>query len=295
MSIYAIGDVQGCYDELLRLLELIAFNEHDDQLWFAGDLVNRGPKSLDTLRFVKSLGNAAITVLGNHDMHLLAASCTQKIAQKKDALSQVLEAPDRDELIHWLRHQPLFHFNEQFCLLHAGLPPQWDFKKTQKMALLAEETLRSADYALFLKQMYGNKPNLWSSNLKGMARLRFIINCFTRMRYCDSYGRLDFVNSGPIGTQPKDLMPWFDVPNRKSADMRIVCGHWSTLGYYEAHNCYLIDTGCLWGGQLTALKLGDTVQRFSIDCPGAKKPTKTYELAGDDAEKVAKKKLRSVA
>lgn len=276
MSIYAIGDVQGCYDELLRLLDTIAFNEKSDQLWFAGDLVNRGPKSLDTLRFVKSLGNAAITVLGNHDMHLLAASCTQKIAAKKDALSQVLEAPDRDELIHWLRHQPLFHYNEDFCMLHAGLPPQWDFKKTQQMALLAEQTLKSDDYRVFLKQMYGNKPNIWSSDLKGMARLRFIINCFTRMRYCDANGRLDFANSGPVGSQPKGLLPWFDVPNRKSADMRIICGHWSTLGYYVGSNCYAIDTGCLWGGQLTAIKLGQEVERFSIDCPGAKKPSKTY-------------------
>jgi len=272
MATYAIGDIQGCFDELLRLLDTISFNENEDQLWFAGDLVNRGPKSLETLRFVKALGSSAVTVLGNHDMHLLAASCTEKIAAKKDALSQVLEAPDRDELIHWLRHQPLFHYNDDFCLVHAGLPPQWDFKKTQKMALLAEQTLRSSDYQIFLKQMYGNKPNIWSSSLKGMSRIRFIINCFTRMRYCDASGRLDFANSGPLGSQPKNLLPWFEVPNRKNADMRVIFGHWSTLGYYEGSNCFAIDTGCLWGGQLTALKLGVEVQRYSIDCPGAKKP-----------------------
>jgi bis(5'-nucleosyl)-tetraphosphatase (symmetrical) len=276
MSIYAIGDIQGCFDELLRLLDAISFNENTDQLWFAGDLVNRGPKSLETLRFVKALGASAVTVLGNHDMHLLAASCTEKIAAKKDALTPVLEAPDRDELIHWLRHQPLFHYNDDFCLVHAGLPPQWDFKKTQKMALIAEKTLKSPNYQTFLKQMYGNKPNIWSSSLKGMAKLRFIINCFTRMRYCDVNGRLDFVHSGPLGSQPKNLLPWFEVPNRKSADMRIIFGHWSTLGYYEKANCYAIDTGCLWGGQLTALKLGEPVQRFSINCPGAKKPPKPY-------------------
>lgn len=278
MAIYAIGDVQGCFDELLRLLDFIAFNENTDQLWFAGDLVNRGPKSLETLRFVKGLGDAATTVLGNHDMHLLAASCTQKIAQKKDSLTQVLEAPDRDELIDWLRHRPLFHYNDDFCLVHAGLPPQWDFKKTKKMAALVEQTLRSPDYPVFLKQMYGNKPNVWSSSLKGTARLRFIINCFTRMRYCDANGKLDFANSGPPGSQPKGLMPWFEVPKRKNAEMRIICGHWSTLGYYEGQNFYAIDTGCLWGGQLTALKLGETVQRFSIDCPGAKKPSKSYAV-----------------
>jgi bis(5'-nucleosyl)-tetraphosphatase (symmetrical) len=271
MSIYAIGDIQGCFDELLRLLDAIAFDKNTDQLWFAGDLVNRGPQSLETLRFVKSLGNSAVTVLGNHDMHLLAASCMDRVANKKDGLTQILEAPDRQELIDWLRHRPLFHHNDDFCLVHAGLPPQWDFKKTQKMALIAEQALRRPDYQLFLKQMYGNKPNLWSPQLKGMSRLRFIINCFTRMRYCDAEGRLDFANSGPLGSQPKNLLPWFEVPNRKNADMRVIFGHWSTLGYYEGPNCYAIDTGCLWGGQLTALKLDNPIQRISIDCPGLKK------------------------
>ncbi len=271
MAIYAIGDVQGCFDELLRLLDTISFDENTDQLWFAGDLVNRGPKSLETLRFVKSLGKSAITVLGNHDMHLLAAACTERVNRKKDSLNPILESPDRNELIDWLRHQPLFHYNDDFCLVHAGLPPQWDFEKTQRMATIAERALRRPNYSLFLKQMYGDKPNLWSSNLKGTARLRFIINCFTRMRYCDAEGRLDFANSGPLGSQPPNLLPWFQAPNRKNADMCIIFGHWSTLGYYEGYNCYAIDTGCLWGGQLTALKLGHPVQRISIDCPGVKK------------------------
>ncbi|MDO9212934.1 MAG: symmetrical bis(5'-nucleosyl)-tetraphosphatase [Methylococcales bacterium] len=274
MSIYAIGDIQGCFDDLLRLLDAIAFNKDIDQLWFAGDLVNRGPKSLETLRFVKSLGRSAVTVLGNHDMHLLAASCMERVAHKKDGLTDILDAPDRQELIDWLRHQPLFHHNNDFCLVHAGLPPQWDFKKTQKMATIAEQALRRPDYQLFLKQMYGNKPNQWSPQLKGIARLRFIINCFTRMRYCDAEGRLDFANSGALGSQPSNLLPWFEVPNRKNADMRVIFGHWSTLGYYEGSNCYAIDTGCLWGGQLTALKLGNPVQRISIDCPGLKKIAK---------------------
>jgi bis(5'-nucleosyl)-tetraphosphatase (symmetrical) len=253
---------------------VIAFNEQSDQLWFAGDLVNRGPKSLETLRFVKSLGPAAITVLGNHDMHLLAAACAEKSTHQKDTLSQVLDAPDREELIDWLRHRPLFHCNDDFCLVHAGLPPQWDLKKAQKMAFLAEKTLTSPDYRIFLKQMYGNKPNIWSANLKGNRKLRFIINCFTRMRFCDAEGRLDFANSGPLGSQPKNLFPWFEAPNRKNAELRVIFGHWSTLGYYEGSNCYAIDTGCLWGGKLTALKLGDPVQRVSIDCPCFKKPGK---------------------
>jgi len=283
MAIYAIGDIQGCFDELLKLLDTISFNEHSDQLWFAGDLVNRGPKSLETLRFVKSLGSAAITVLGNHDMHLLAASLEEKASRKKDSLQPVLEAPDRDELISWLRHQPLFHFNDHFCLVHAGLPPQWDFKTTQKMALLAEETLKGPNYRTFLKQMYGDKPDLWSANLKGVGKLRYIINCFTRMRYCDAQGRLDFANNGSPGTQPKNLFAWYEAPNRKNADMRVIFGHWSSLGYFEGSNCYAIDTGCLWGGQLTAIKLGETVQRISIDCPGFKKPDKNNSAAATPA------------
>lgn len=276
MSIYAIGDIQGCFDELQLLLDKIQFNSQQDCIWFAGDLVNRGPKSLETLRFVKNLGASAITVLGNHDMHLLAAASTPKISTKKDSLTPILEAPDRDELIHWLRHQPLFYTNDDFCMIHAGLPPQWDFKTTQRMALLVENALQGPNYELLLQQMYGNKPNQWTPHLKGTAKLRFIINCFTRMRYCDAFGRLDFNNTGPIGTQPEYLIPWFTLPNRKSANMKIIFGHWSTLGYYEGSNCYAIDTGCLWGGQLTALKLSTPIQRISIDCPTTKKANKIY-------------------
>ncbi|MGR9086831.1 MAG: symmetrical bis(5'-nucleosyl)-tetraphosphatase [Gammaproteobacteria bacterium] len=271
MAIYAIGDVQGCFDELIRLLDAIAFDPGDDQLWFAGDLVNRGPKSLETLRFVKSLGDSAVTVLGNHDLHLLVASCSSMRAGKKDTLKPVLEAPDRDDLIDWLRRRPLLHYDEGFCLVHAGLPPQWDFNLAREMAGLAEQALRASDYRDFLVQLYGNEPDIWASGLKGVDRLRFVINCLTRMRYCESSGRLDFGHDGPPGTQPSHLVPWFETPGRKNSDLRIVCGHWSSLGYYEGSNCYAIDTGCLWGGQLTALKLGDSVQRFSIDCPEQQK------------------------
>ncbi|NOT84997.1 MAG: symmetrical bis(5'-nucleosyl)-tetraphosphatase [Methylococcaceae bacterium] len=273
MSVYAIGDLQGCYEELLRLLDVISFDQTQDQLWFAGDLVNRGPNSLETLRFVKSLGNSAVVVLGNHDLHLLAAFCQEKKSEKKNSLHQVLEAPDCDELMHWLRHRPLFHYQLGFCMVHAGLPPQWDFAKTVKMARKAEAVLRGAGYRDFLKQMYGDKPNRWSAKLKGTGQIRFSINCFTRMRYCDKDGSLDFDCSGAPGTQPKHLIPWFQMPERKSAAMKIIFGHWSALGYYAGDNCYGIDTGCLWGGQLTALKLGDSVERFSIDCEGYKKPS----------------------
>ncbi|MGJ0486850.1 MAG: symmetrical bis(5'-nucleosyl)-tetraphosphatase [Methylomicrobium sp.] len=278
MAIYAIGDVQGCYDDLLRLLDTIAFDPQADRLWFAGDLVNRGPKSLEVLRFVKALGEAAVTVLGNHDLHLLAAY-DSGIVHKKDTFQSVLDAPDAHELIDWLRFRPLFHTNGEFCLLHAGLPPQWDLGKAREMAALAEEVLQSDNYRQFLSQMYGNQPDLWSDELEGVALLRFIINCFTRMRYLDPDGRLDFTNDGPLGSQPEYLLPWFAVPKRKSADLRIVFGHWSQLGYYDGHNCYAIDTGCLWGGQLTALRLGEAVERISIACPGYRRPGKAYSDA----------------
>jgi len=266
MSIYAIGDIQGCFDDLLRLLDAIEFNKKQDQLWFAGDLVNRGPKSLETLRFVKSLGSSAITVLGNHDLHLLATAFKQRTPHKHDSLTEILKAPDCDELLTWLRHRPLFHYNDDFCLLHAGLPPQWDFAKTKAMALKAEKVLQSSNHLDFFKQMYGDKPDKWNSDLKGMDKIRFIVNCFTRMRYCDENGQLDFRYSHAIGTQPKHLIPWFTVPKRQSKEMKIIFGHWSTLGYYHGNNCYAIDTGCLWGGQLTAIKLGKKVKRISIDC-----------------------------
>jgi bis(5'-nucleosyl)-tetraphosphatase (symmetrical) len=257
--------------ELRRLLDVIAFDSGKDQLWFCGDLVNRGPKSLETLRFVKELGNAAITVLGNHDLHLLAVAKQQKKTKPKDSLNPILSAPDKEELLDWLRFQPLFHYNDDFCLIHAGLPPQWGLKKIIKMAEKAEQVLQSPDYIGFLRKMYGNEPDIWSKDLSGMDEIRFIVNCFTRMRYCEANGRLDFNYKGPLGSQPKNLVPWFEVPNRKSTNLQIIFGHWSALGFYQKNNCFGIDTGCLWGGQLTALKLSKGVKRISIDCPGMRK------------------------
>ncbi len=251
---------------------MLDFDADNDQLWFTGDLVNRGPKSLETLRFVKSLGKSAITVLGNHDLQLLAAASENRKLRKKDSLDAILEAPDREELLDWLRRRPLLHHNDQYCLIHAGLPPQWDFKKSKKMATRFAKVLAGSDYEQFLAEMYGNQPDLWSEDLQGVDLLRFIVNCFTRMRYCHRDGRLDFQHNGPPGSQPKHLLPWYEVPGRKSADMNIVFGHWSTLGFHAQNNCYGIDTGCLWGGQLTALKLSGKMRRYCIDCPGAMKP-----------------------
>ncbi|CAG7856928.1 bis(5'-nucleosyl)-tetraphosphatase (symmetrical) [biofilm metagenome] len=270
MTIYAIGDIQGCFDQLRRLLDAIKFNEHDDKLWFVGDLVNRGPKSLETLRFIKNLGNAAVVVLGNHDLHLLAAACEPIAENSKKALTQILLAPDREALINWLRHRPLFHYDGKFALVHAGLPPQWDIDYATALAREVETVLQGNHYPILMKAMYGDKPDVWSPGLVGMDRLRFIINSFTRMRYCDKDGRLDLIHNGPPGSQPKHLMPWFNVPGRKSAALRIVFGHWSSLGYFEGNNCYAVDTGCLWGGQLTALRLMDKPERISINCPGTK-------------------------
>jgi bis(5'-nucleosyl)-tetraphosphatase (symmetrical) len=234
-------------------------------LWFVGDLVNRGAKSLETLRFVKQLGSAAITVLGNHDIHLLVTAIFPERIKKKDTLNAILNAPDKDELLDWLRQQPLFHYAHGFGLLHAGLPPQWDLAQTQSMATLAETALRGSNYQTLLSQLYDNQPDVWTDELNGMAQLRFIINCFTRMRFCEVNGRLDFENSGELGSQPAHLFPWFALPDRKTANTKLIFGHWSALGYYTGQNCYAIDTGCIWGRELTAIRLdNDTVQPFSV-------------------------------
>ena len=272
MATYAIGDIQGCYNELRRLLDVIKFDPAQDQLWLTGDLVNRGPHSLETLRFIRGLGESAISVLGNHDLHLIATVVTLGKAGKKDTLGPILRASDCDELVDWLRRQRLFYHNEQYCMLHAGLPPQWDFAETHAMAGAVEQAIQGDDYQHFFRSMYGNKPNVWQDDLPKTEKLRFAVNCFTRLRYCSLDGEMDFHHKGPPGTQPPHLMPWFSVPGRKSRDMRIIFGHWSTLGFYVDHNVYSIDTGCLWGGQLTALKLAESPERISIDCQCIQQP-----------------------
>jgi bis(5'-nucleosyl)-tetraphosphatase (symmetrical) len=275
MAVYAIGDVQGCFDELQALLGKTGFDPHQDTLWFAGDLVNRGPRSLATLRFARELD--AITVLGNHDLHLLASAHIAKYRKRKDTLDQVIDAADGPELLDWLRRQPLLHHDSVtgYTLIHAGLPPQWDLETALRCASEVEDMLRSEHYVEFLESMYGNRPDCWSESLEGQERLRFIINCFTRLRYCDKDGRLALEQKGPPGSQPPHLKPWFEWPTRKSKDMNIIFGHWSTLGAYEGPGVHALDTGCLWGGTLTALRLeGTPPQRIEYDCPGARKPGK---------------------
>jgi bis(5'-nucleosyl)-tetraphosphatase (symmetrical) len=276
VAVYAIGDIQGCFDELRELLQLIRFDETKDRLWFCGDLVNRGPKSLETMRFVKGLGDRAVTVLGNHDLHLLAKAEGFGKQLDKDTLDPILNAPDRDELIHWLRHQPVLHHDAKlgWTMVHAGLPPQWDLVMARACAHELETKLRGDDYHEFIQEMYGNKPDHWHEDHGHIDRLRFITNVFTRMRYCYPDGRLELKAKGKLGTQKKGTLPWFDVPGRKTEGERIIFGHWSTLGVGEHNGTLALDGGCLWGGALVALRLDVEPPEWStIDCKGACKPT----------------------
>jgi len=264
MAIYAIGDLQGCFKPLQRLLDKIQFDPTNDKLWFAGDLVNRGPQSLETLRFVKSLGSSAVTVLGNHDLTLLAMA--EGFGKSKNhTLDDILNAPDRDELLHWLRNQPLFHYNEKrgYCMVHAGVPMLWDISTAVIRAHEVEKVLRSDRYHEFLAHMFGNTPTLWHDELRGWDRLRYITNCFTRMRYCTQNGALEFHSKGAPGTQEDGYFPWYELKNRPNIKDKIIFGHWSTLaGITNQEGVYALDTGCLWGGKLTAMKLGKKKQKY---------------------------------
>jgi len=274
MAVYAIGDIQGCFDELQSLLRLIHFNPQHDRLWFAGDLVNRGPKSLETLRFIKDLGNRAASVLGNHDLHLIAAAHGYPISGDDHTLDAILNAPDRDELINWLRRQPLLHHDDTlgYTMIHAGLPPQWDLTLARQCAQEVETCLRGDRISDFIEHMYGNKPRQWSNDLSGWKRLRFTVNCLTRLRFCDDQGRLKLKYKGPPGSQPPEYRPWFELPDRKSKDMNIVFGHWSTLGKRNDAGIFPLDTACLWGGELTALRIDTAPQWFILPCAAQQIP-----------------------
>ena len=275
MATYAIGDVQGCYDDLIRLLDKIEFNPADDMLWFCGDIINRGPKSLQTLRFIKQLGNRAITVLGNHDLHFLALACLSNKPARFDTIDDILKADDRDELIDWLRQQKLFHYDAllNISMVHAGIPPQWTITDAQRHAAEMQGVLQSKDPRPFFKHMYGNYPPEWNEALRGWDRYRFITNVFTRMRFCDAAGRPDFKFKGDVGSQPAHLTPWFMHRERRTKDDDIIFGHWSTLSAEKHHHVYPIDTGCLWCGSLSALRI-DTKDKelIQVDCPNGIKP-----------------------
>lgn len=271
MATYAIGDVQGCLDPLRRLLDTVRFDPAADRLWLTGDLVNRGPDSLGVLRFVRALGGAAQTVLGNHDLHLVARAHGYGRAHRSDTLDAVLAASDRAVLIDWLRHRPLLVREKGWLMVHAGLLPAWTLDEAAERAGEAEAVLRSEGLEAFLDVMYGNTPAAWDDALAGLDRIRVIVNAFTRLRYCTAAGEMDFAHKGAPGSQPAGLIPWFDVPGRASREATVVIGHWSTLGLIDRPDLVALDTGCLWGGTLTAMRLEDR-QVFRVGCPQMKKP-----------------------
>src|SRR3989338_10114432 len=265
MAIYAVGDVQGCYAELVRLLEDTRFDPAADKLWLVGDLVNRGPGSLEVLRLIRSLGDSAITVLGNHALHLLAVAEGIGELHRTDTLDEILNAPDRDELLHWLRNQRLLHAQDGYVLVHAGLLPQWSVAQAESLAREVETALQDKDYATFLKRMYGNTPHSWDDDLTGDKRLRVIVNAFTRMRICTKEGEMEFKFKGEVENIPAGYLPWFDIPRRASSKATVICGHWSALGLLVTDKVIALDTGCLWGGPMSAVRLEDR-QLFQVSC-----------------------------
>jgi bis(5'-nucleosyl)-tetraphosphatase (symmetrical) len=265
MSTYAIGDIQGCFDSFMRLLERCAFDPAHDTLWLVGDLVNRGPRSLETLRYVKNLGPAALTVLGNHDLSLLMLAEGFGKRGKGDTFDEILAAPDREELLFWLRHQALCHIENGHCLVHAGLLPQWTAIQARALAAEVEQALRGPDWRAFMAHMWGSEPDAWQDKLEGWPRLRVIVNAMTRMRFCSPKGVMDFKIKGEVHKAPKGFVPWFEVPGRRSTDTVLVTGHWSALGLKILPNLLAIDSGCLWGGALSAIRLEDRAL-FQVDC-----------------------------
>jgi bis(5'-nucleosyl)-tetraphosphatase (symmetrical) len=275
VSRYAIGDVQGCCDELRALLERLGFSADRDRLWLVGDLVNRGPHSLETLRFVRALGDNAIVVLGNHDLHLLAVACGCRGARRSDTLDEVLRAPDRDILLEWLATRPLAHFEAGDLLVHAGVVPQWTVETTLGLAREVASALRNDPRNLF-ENMYGDEPDHWNPDLGGTDRLRFAINVLTRVRVCTSEGRINLRIKGKPPAPGSPWLPWFDVESRRTRDNRIVFGHWSALGLVVRDDVLGLDSGCVWGGALTAIDLdgsrtGDH-EPISVPCNGYQSP-----------------------
>jgi len=275
MATYAIGDVQGCYEELLELLDTINFDEKKDQLWFTGDIVNRGPGSLEVIRLIKQLN--AVMVLGNHDLHLLAVASGEAKLRKKDTLDNVLNAPDASELLTWLKKRPLLYRDRKtgYNLLHAGLPPQWNISLAADCAVEVEQILQGETAAEFYAHMYGDEPDMWSDDLQGWDRLRFITNCLTRLRYCSPKGRISMQEKGPPGRQAGSLLPWYQVNGRQSAGETIIFGHWATIRLgtkqdFKSARVHALDTGCVWGGKLSAMRLEDE-KYFSV--PSKRKMT----------------------
>ncbi len=257
MSTYAIGDIQGCYAPLLRLLERLAFDPARDRLWLVGDLVNRGPESLRVLRLLRELGDAVNIVLGNHDLYLLMVAAGHTPRDRDDTLTQVLEAPDCDDLLNWLASWPLLHVEGPHVLVHAGLLPSWSVDKAQALSDEVAAALKGAQRRKFLRELAGSRPEAWDDSLKGWDRLRVIVNAFTRMRFCTPDGRMALRAKGAPEEAPAGTLPWFRAPDRLSRSHTIVCGHWSALGFHREPGLIALDSGCVWGGRLTAVRLED--------------------------------------
>lgn len=271
MSTYAIGDLQGCHASLMLLLEKLAQTDARARLIFVGDLVNRGPHSLATLRAIRAMGDRAVALLGNHDLHLLAVSQGIRKAHGSDTLDDILQAPDRDELLDWVRQRPLAHFEEGHLMVHAGVLPQWPATQVLSLAQEVETVLRGPDWVQFLRGMYGNEPARWDDALAGADRLRCIVNALTRIRYCTPEGAMELSNKQAFGPQLQGFLPWFDMPQRRTAGTPIVFGHWSTLGLVLRPDLIGLDTGCVWGGKLTALRLSDRAI-VQVACPQYQQP-----------------------
>ncbi len=268
MATFAIGDIQGCYAQFARLLERVRFDPAADRLWLVGDLVNRGPESLQVLRRVRELGESATVVLGNHDLYLLMVAAGFSRRGKDDTLARVLEAPDRDELLDWLARRPLAYREGAFVMVHAGLLPQWSADRAMALAGEVEAVLRSKGAQVFLRDLAGDRPDHWDDALAGQDRLRVIVNGMTRMRFCTPDGRLTMRAKGPPDKAPPGTLPWFQVQNRAASTHTVVCGHWSALGLHRAPGLIALDTGCVWGGKLTAVRLEDD-QVFQVPGWGA--------------------------
>ena len=273
MATYVIGDVQGCLAAFHELLEAIAFDPARDRLWLAGDLVNRGEDSIGMLRWCMAHEDSVVAILGNHDLHLLAVAEGFVPAHKYDTLSDILDAPDRDAALDWLRRRPMVHREGQWMMVHAGLLPEWSAAEAERLGRELEAALQGPGYLDFLREMYGNEPRHWAPDLAGQDRLRLIANAMTRLRYLHEDGGMEFLHKCAPDAAPEDLVPWYDAPGRKSRGTRIFFGHWSTLGLFLRKDVVALDTGCLWGGQLTAFRLEDE-EVFQVGCHARREPKK---------------------
>jgi bis(5'-nucleosyl)-tetraphosphatase (symmetrical) len=273
VATYAIGDVQGCCDALHALLGEVGFSVSRDMLWFVGDLVNRGTQSAQVLRFVRSLGERAIVVHGNHDLHTLAVAAGKARRRPDDTLEDLLGAPDRDELLDWLRMRPLLHVDREYVMVHAGLLPSWSLAQAADLAAEVEAALRAPAHLELYPSLYGSKPAAWSDALRGAERLRVIVNAMTRMRFCTPDGAMDFSVKGELEKALPGYLPWFEVPDRRTRGVPIVCGHWSALGLRITPDLLALDTGCVWGGRLTAIRLEDR-RVFQTACARAADPAR---------------------